>query len=130
MSGINAIPQPQPQPPSNGFTRWFSTHRNGAAGADAFEALQALVAAVRETGKKGSLTITLNVRPATKGIGGAFIVEDDVQVKAPKRERSQALYYGTEDNTLIRENPAQLTMELKTIDGAQEAAPLKQVAAQ
>jgi hypothetical protein len=115
-----------PAPIGNTFSRWMATHRDGMASAEAAEEMQKLVAAVVATGKPGTLTITVKVKPTSKGLSGAFVVEDKVKAKLPENERAQALYFADEFNNLTRDNPAQMTMELKAVPTA-APAPLKQV---
>lgn len=66
-------------------------------------------AAVAETGKAGSLTLTIKITPA-KGVDGMVLVEDDVKAKVPQLSRPAAMFYVTDDGTLSENHPAQLGM--------------------
>lgn len=50
---------------------------------DLSDALIAVVDAVRRTGKKGSLTYTLTVKPASAGDVDTLFLADDVKLKMP-----------------------------------------------
>jgi hypothetical protein len=66
-------------------------------------------AAVAETGKAGSLILTIKIAPA-KGVDGMVIVEDDVKAKVPQLSRPAAMFYVTDDGTLSENHPGQLGM--------------------
>lgn len=74
------------------FPSWLATHRRGRLGAEVSEKFAELVAAVEETGKKGTITLTLSVT-AQRGVEGAFQVADAVAVKKPALERPSAMYF-------------------------------------
>ena len=95
------------------FTDFLREHRNGASHNDLSEALQALVAAVAAEGKSGTLTYTIAVKPTDKG--EALIVTDAIKVTAPKSSRAGSIFYADADNNLVREDPRQSRLELRSI---------------
>jgi hypothetical protein len=102
-----------------GFLETFKVLRDGAAEADMNEHLEAMVAAVRETGRAGAITLTLKVRPASKGDVRVLTVEDLVKVTRPQPERGATVLFTTDDNQLQRNDPRQ--PELR---GLREATPI------
>lgn len=83
---------------------------NGATLGELSEALRNLVAAVRATGKSGALALTLRVRPASKGATDVLMVESQVKTRLPEPERGTTIFYATDDNNLVRNDPKQMTL--------------------
>ena len=115
------------EPQVNGaFLRMMQQHRQGAALSDLSEAMQRITREVVHTGRAGSFTLKLTVKPASKNSSGALVLEDEIKETPPKPERVGSIFFGSEEGELLRENPNQLHMELKTIDGDME--PLRKAA--
>lgn len=72
--------------------------------------LQALVQAVRDTGKKGSLTLSLTVVPSKVDNGLEIIA--GIKTTLPKFDRSASLFFADEEGNLTRTDPRQLTLPL------------------
>lgn len=90
--------------------------RQGAVIDELGEELAELVQAVRETGRRGELTFTLTVRPASKGNVDVLALEDSVKVKRPKPERGTSIVYAQPDGSLSRRDPRQPEMTgLRTV---------------
>lgn len=79
-------------------------------------ALQELVGRVVETGKAGSLTVKLAIKP-TKG--DPLTVAASVAVKRPEFDRAESFFYPDAEHNLLREDPNQ-----------QALMPLRDVSAQ
>jgi len=84
--------------------------------------LNDLVAAVRETGKAGDITLKLKISPAGSGKVEAIQVDDSIIVKLPELPKPSTLFFTTEDNNLQRQDPRQKTMELEPVQGGKEKA--------
>ena len=65
-----------------------------------------VVAACRETGKKGKITIVIDVMP-DKVIEGAYIVSDTIKTVVPQHDKSDTTLYGTPDDNLTAIDPEQ-----------------------
>ena len=101
---------------------------NGAALAELSDELAKVVAAVRHTGKTGSLTLTLKVAPASKGSAEVLMVESAVKTRLPVPDRGMTVFYATDDNRLVRNDPRQQTLPLRVVDiDAQPRKELKEV---
>lgn len=72
------------------------------------EKLNELVAACADTGKAGTLTLTLKLKPSK---GAALEISDEVKVKVPKLEHGSTLMFPTPEGNLQREDPRQLKLE-------------------
>ena len=88
------------------FVETLHNLRKGAALAEAGDRLQALVAAVRDTGKAGKLTLTIDVKP-TKGDHDILTLHDGLKVALPEPDRGVTIMYATDHNTLQRQDPRQ-----------------------
>jgi hypothetical protein len=101
--------------------------REGAAICDASEQLTELIKAVRETGKAGSLTITLKVRPASKGKTQVVMIDDTITEKIPKYDREATMFYASDENLLSKNDPRQLPLEGLKVVEQKRAVELKEV---
>ena len=72
--------------------------------------LTELVAAVKLVQKKGSMTVTLNVKPATKGGAEIVFVTDEIKSKVPEFDRASTLFFIDDENQLRRQDPRQSTI--------------------
>lgn len=66
---------------------------------EATDALNDLVHATTETGKTGSLTITIKMKPVG-GKAGQMELDTDVKTKLPEPSRGKVLLFATPDNNL------------------------------
>ena len=87
--------------------------RGGAALDDLAAQLNELVDAVRRSELAGSLTLTLKVKPASKGGVVALIVTDEIKAKLPKAPSGATVFFADPDNNLRRTNPDQPELELR-----------------
>ena len=99
---------------------------NGATVAELSEALERVVAAVRMAGKAGSITLTLKVAPASKGSTDVLMIESQVRTKLPEPERGISIFYATDDNRLVRNDPKQQQLPLRVVD-IEQPRQLKEV---
>lgn len=98
------------------FSETILQINNGATVAELSEALQRVVAAVRQTGKSGSLTLTLKVAPASRTATDVLMVESQVKIKLPEPERGMTIFYATDENRLVRNDPKQQTLPLRVVE--------------
>ncbi len=108
---------------------FLAEHNKGAGAREASEQLQALVAAVQETGKKGTVTITVSVAPMKGGDNSVLITSVNVAAKLPVVEPKPAVFYADDDGNLVRNDPNQLTFEgLKEVPAPDSGVELKDAA--
>lgn len=89
------------------FLETLATLREGRTAYELTGLLQGLVAAVKETGRKGKITLTITVAPFKPGQTTAVSVSDEVDPKFPKPTRDSTLFFTTDDDQLLRTNPRQ-----------------------
>jgi hypothetical protein len=83
--------------------------RNGDAVFELSQELEKVVAAVGETGKKGSLTLELNLEPQ-KGDSVTLCLLDNIKTKIPKKSKGGSIFFRTDKNMLQREDPRQMRL--------------------
>lgn len=103
------------------FAEWLQEQRSGQAHIECSDALNELVEAVQATGKQGTVTLTVKVKPAGKGDHGTVLVADTVTVKLPQAERGEAIFFADDDHNLVRHNPAQQQLPLREVPKPGEA---------
>ena len=102
------------------FLQMLKELHNGAFDADAAAKLKEVVGAVRATGKTGKLTLTITVKPATKGDSNALVLGDAMKVTLPQLSAGETVFFATNEDALSRRDPRQ--PELK---GLQEVIPMR-----
>lgn len=99
--------------------------RRGRAVEQATRLLAEVVRAVDETGKPGSVTLTLTVKPE-KGGGSQKTIIAAVKAKKPEGDIPEAVFFSDPDGDLHRTDPAQSEMfsdASKGVDGARPTPP-------
>jgi hypothetical protein len=85
--------------------------RKGRPVEEATMALADVVRAVDETGKEGSVTITLKIKPAKHG-GPEKTLIAEVKAKKPIADIAPAVFFSDDDGDLHRVDPRQEEMPL------------------
>jgi hypothetical protein len=93
----------------NLFLNTMQRHRGGKDLADVSLRLSEAVAAVASTGKPGSVTLTIKVKPAKRG-QNAVVVETDLKAKVPSIEPEASFWFATPEGSLQTEDPRQMAM--------------------
>ncbi|TXH46079.1 MAG: hypothetical protein E6Q97_30355 [Desulfurellales bacterium] len=112
----------QKEPESNAFLAKLQRHRGGRVLSEASQRLTEVVAGVKATGKSGSLTITITVKPAAKG-NMAVMLTDKITAKIPSLEAEQSFWFATDGGELTVENPAQRQFGFSESTAKVESAP-------
>lgn len=91
------------------FTDVLRQFRNGRLVDEATRQFNELVRAVDDTGKTGSLTLTVTIKPE-KGGGNQKALIAQVKTKTPQSELPEAVFFSDEDGNLHRDDPKQQEM--------------------
>lgn len=91
---------------------FLSFQRTGTLLADIGSEVSALAQAVRDTGKKGTLTVTLTISPAGRSLGGQIKIEDKIVAKPPRPDVADTLMYVDREGKLSRRDPRQPILPL------------------
>lgn len=101
---------------SKAFAVFLQDLRDGRAHAELSGQLAELLAKVKETGKGGSLTLKLKIKPAGRGADvDKVTISDDIVLGLPKSERGEDFFWLTSDNDLSRNHPKQGSLELRDV---------------
>lgn len=92
------------------FADWLREQSKGATHDELGEGLHTLIQRVRDTGKKGSIVLTVTVE-RLKGDHDVLVVSDEIRLKLPEHDRKASLFYPDENGNLSRTDPNQLTFE-------------------
>jgi hypothetical protein len=88
--------------------------RAGRTQEEASAELNQLIQDCRNTGKKGTITLSITVVP-DKGDTGQYFLKHQLVRKSPKFEIGDTLFWGTPDGNLLRQDPSQGELELKSV---------------
>ena len=87
------------------FAAVLMQHAGGRAHTEASKKLTELIAAVTETGKKGSISVTLTVS-RDKEMSRVVKIDDSIKANVPKETR-RSLWFPDDNNRLHRNDPTQ-----------------------
>lgn len=80
-----------------------------------------LIDAIRDTGRKGTLTVKLDIGLAFKGDDRTLKITDAITVKAPQPEVGDTIMYATADGRLSRRDPRQMDIDdVRIVDDERE----------
>jgi hypothetical protein len=92
------------------FADFLREHGRGRTHDELGEALHTLIARVKDTGKKGSVTLTVVVEPMKKD-DRMVVVGDKIAIKLPEHDRPAGVWFVGLDGNLQRDDPDQLSFE-------------------
>jgi hypothetical protein len=108
------------------FSAWLFQQRQGALHAELTVALAELLQAVMTTDKEGSLTLTVKVKKAGRGI--QMIVSDAVKLNKPTPQVDPSFFFFDEDTgSLTRNDPCQPDLPLQSIPARRSSSELREV---
>lgn len=115
------------------FADFLREQAKGQTHEELSEGLRDLVQRVKDTGKGGSISLTVTVE-LMKGSGGnALVVSDAIKLKLPEHDRQTSLFFSDRDGNLVRNDPDQLTFdslrEVDTTTGEIREIPAREVVA-
>lgn len=113
-----AVKQPNT---GHGFLDALLMMQDGGLVPDLNHDLMALIGNVRSHGKKGSLTVVLEVKP--KGNGSQVIVTADVKLKNPRADRENTVLYADDNNRLSRRDPRQPSLPMADVTAFPSPVP-------
>lgn len=99
----------------NTFIASITDLNDGATVSDLDRQLREVVMRARETGKPGSITLTLTIEP--RGADSVIVVAK-VTEKMPKQEEPKSIFFVNEDGALVRDHPKQTTLPFKAANAS------------
>lgn len=100
-----------PDPYSTAFLAWFAELDRRRTANDANDAHQQVIAACRETGKAGVVTIQFKYAPMADG--EQMKVTASVTSKLPQPEARSLIFFVDDDENLTRNDPRQLEFGIR-----------------
>ncbi len=94
------------------FADFLVEHARGRTHGELSDKLHELVAAVTDTGKAGSLQLTIKIAPMKKTAGDMLTVSDVVKMTKPQHDRKESIFYVGDDGNLSRTDPNQAQLPL------------------
>lgn len=91
---------------------------DGASHGELTDNLRELAKAVAATGKQGTLTYVLKVKPANE-FGTAVAVRDEIKLRKPEFNRETSLFYSDEDGNMTQ-NPFDQASLFEQITGEKQ----------
>ena len=98
------------EPEVRPFATWLLEQSGGKTHDELSQALVDLVARVRDTGKKGNVSLTVTVA-TLKGDADVLVVSDEIRLHLPEHDRKASLFYPDKDGNLTRKDPNQLSFD-------------------
>lgn len=105
------------------FAFTLSQIRNGKTQEELSEKLNELIQSCRDTEQKGSITLTITVRP-DKGDSGQYFLRPEIKLKKPELAIGDTIFWGTPEGNLQRTDPAQGSLDLKIVQEKPAATKL------
>lgn len=97
------------------FSQQLSHLSRGTLDFEMTEKLARLVKAVRETGRKGSITLKITVAKLNARDENALKLIPDVKITVPEMGAYESVLYSTADGDLLRDDPRQKKLDLRQV---------------
>lgn len=97
------------------FTQQLAYINRGMLDEELTEALTEVVKQVRETKKKGSVTLTLDVSMLNKRDENAVKITPKVKTSIPELPQAETIMWSTHDGDLLRDDPIQQKLDLQIV---------------
>lgn len=104
-------PTPDDERRTRPFADFLAEHNKGVSHRKVSEALQEVVTAVVETGKKGSVALTVSVEPMKGAEDGTLMITVNTTSKVPVEPVKAAVFYADDEGNLTRTDPRQLSFD-------------------
>lgn len=99
--------------PAGNFIALLQGKTGGVMLHDLDEQLAHLVRTVQATRKGGTLTYKVKITPNARA---GVKIDDELSVKEPKAEAGVSFFFADEHGTLLRNDPRQATLPLRSVD--------------
>lgn len=103
----------------NPYQHTLQEIENGSLVADLDDKLSELIGKVKERGKAGSITVSLKIKPLDTDAESVSVVAS-VKVAEPTKAERASIFFTTEENSLVRNNPRQQEMKLEPVPKKKE----------
>ncbi|WP_375058376.1 hypothetical protein [Zobellella sp. DQSA1] len=104
------------------FSQQLAYMQKGCLDADMAERLANVVKAVMETGKQGTVSLQLKIQLRKTKSGDQIQITPVASHKAPESPMGDTIMFPTADGDLLRDDPNQRSLDLKTVEVPAAAA--------
>lgn len=115
MTDTDAPPTEDTGPVVRPFAEFLLQQGYGGTHDELTYGLHDLIAAVKDHGKAGTLTLKISVAPVGKGDERQVMVTDAVTLKAPEGKRPTSIFFVDSDGNLTRKDPRQPELPLREV---------------
>ncbi|WP_027710155.1 hypothetical protein [Zooshikella ganghwensis] len=109
------------------FSQTVAYINRGSLNDELTEKLSDIVKAVRETQKTGSITLQLKIQMLSNSDEDTIKISPTVKTSIPEYEQPKAVFWSTADGDLLRNDPKQGELELKSVPVSGENQKLKSI---
>ncbi|WP_163833344.1 hypothetical protein [Spartinivicinus ruber] len=109
------------------FSQTVAYINRGSLDSELTETLSELVQAVRDTCKAGSITLQLKVQMLSANNEDTVKITPNIKSSIPQHEQPQAIFWSTADGDLLRNDPKQSELDLKTVPETSTNQNLKSI---
>lgn len=92
------------------FADFLREHGRGRTHDELGDGLHDLIARVKDTGKSGSISLTIKVEPMKKD-DRMVVVSDKIAIKLPEHDRPAGVWFTDANGNLTRNDPDQMVFE-------------------
>lgn len=111
---------------SKAFSVVLQDIRDGRTHAELSDKFNQLIEQVKDTGKVGELTLSIKIKPATRGGDvDKVMVSDKITLKSPQADRGEDFFFLSSTGELSRKHPKQQELPLRDAS-SQPAVELKE----
>ena len=109
------------------FAAWLQEQSQGRTHSELSDALHDLIARVQDTGKKGTLTLSVHVE-TMKGDNTALVISDEIKLKLPEHDRKASLFFVDANGNPTRNDPRQIALPLREVSAPTDPSEAKDIA--
>lgn len=100
------------------FADWLREQSHGKTHEEMGEGLHQLVARVLETGKTGTISLTIKVKPMEDSDESPLLITDEIKLRLPEHDRKASIFYTDKAGNLTKRDPNQLDFDsLREVPG-------------
>lgn len=112
-------------PKITAFSDQLSALNKGALDVELTEAMADLVQQVRDTHKKGSISLTITVSMLNSSADDVMKLTPEIKLNVPKMAQPSAVFWSTADGDLLRNDPQQSGFEFTKIEDVKPTKVIK-----
>lgn len=97
------------------FNLAIARMRGGVINQDLTDKMEEVIKAVRETGKQGTVTLTLKIKKLSAADEDRLVISPIVASNVPQEALPDEIVWSTADGDMLLENPTQTALDLAEV---------------